>query len=359
MWLKLEPGKTEPIQYEEVYSQDKDFYQNILKIDKVIYQGLYDCGIEQNRISFISVEPRRANGRIWEYSSMRVRVSDYQQMKAIEDAIEDAMRGNNIRISFVKKRISKKKLVYNFFADGYRTHDLILFYDGKVERKREEQLIPRVAIIIDDLGYDMGIARKFLDLDMPLDVSVLPYAPYSKKIAREVTMTDKELMLHLPMEPKGYPGIIPGKGALFTSMDDEELKHIICCDLEQIKGIKGVNNHMGSRFTEDKHGMLLLLNEIKKRGLFFVDSITTPDSVGYKLAKMEGIKTIKRDVFLDPHRQYGLIRSQMERLLGIARNKKVAVGIGHPYPETLEVIKEFKDRLLNDAVIVHISDLMN
>lgn len=353
--INTESGKVLTPQYEEISESNIQFLNVALRTEKFIYQLLYDYGVKEKEISFDSISPKKQNGRVWEFASMKVRISNYNKLNNIEKSLDKINSLKNDYISVKKNKISKNIIKYDFYTQGYNTHQLILIYNGKI--KKPSEVIPKVVIIIDDLGYDLEMARAFISLNIPLDMSILPFAPYSKKIAEELINTNKELMLHFPMEPKGYPDIIPGKGALFTSMDDKELFRVISWDLHEIKRVKGVNNHMGSRFTENEEKMRLFLGEVKKRDLFFVDSITTPNSVGYRIAKELGIRSFKRDVFLDPHREYEVIRFQMKKLLGIAKSKKSAIGIAHPYPETLEVIREFEKILKEDVIMTNISHI--
>ena len=216
----------------------------------------------------------------------------------------------------------------------------------------------RVAIIIDDLGYDPDIASSFIHLDLPISLSVLPCAPYTDLIVREANENGCEIILHLPMEPKHYPSVNPGPGALFLSMEEQEILRILDKDLKDIPGARGVNNHMGSSFTENRDKMLVVLRELKKRNLFYLDSRTTSNTVGLKLAKNMGLPAAKRSVFLDNDLAPKAIRIQLERLLSMARHSGFAIGIGHPHKETLEVLTEYHSGIKAEFNIVNVSELV-
>jgi polysaccharide deacetylase 2 family uncharacterized protein YibQ len=218
---------------------------------------------------------------------------------------------------------------------------------------------PRIAFIVDDLGYDPEIATAFLKLDLSLSLSVLPSAPFTELIAREVNKRDRELMVHLPMEPKGYPSVDPGPGALLIHMSEPEIQRILDQDLKQIPGARGVNNHMGSSFTENREKMGFILQELKRRNLFYVDSLTTCRTVGFKLAKEMGVPAGKRNVFLDNELSAESITAQMERLLNVARRSGRAIGILHPHEETLEVLKAYHSRMKAEFDVVSVSDLVS
>jgi polysaccharide deacetylase 2 family uncharacterized protein YibQ len=216
-----------------------------------------------------------------------------------------------------------------------------------------------VAIIIDDLGYDFELARAFMGLGIPLSLSILPVAPYTEAIVFEAKNRDCELLLHLPMEPKNYPSLNPGPGALFVSMDDDEIRDITGHHLEQIPGVRGVNNHMGSCFTEKKDKMRVVLSELKRRNLFFIDSSTTGQSVGYHLARDMAIPSARRNVFLDNDLKPKAIGLQLERLLGIAKHSGGAIGIGHPNEETLATLRLYLPKLKQEVQLVHASKLVD
>ena len=217
---------------------------------------------------------------------------------------------------------------------------------------------PAVAIIIDDLGYDPHLAGLFMDLDLDLTVSILPFAPFTSRIVEQARAMGREIMLHQPMEPKGYPEVDPGPGALFVSMSGDEIARILAGNLREVKGARGVNNHMGSLFTENRHMMGIVLRELKRRGLFFVDSRTTAGTVVLEEAGKIGLPAAERTVFLDNDQDREAIGAQIEHLLDIARTCGTAVGIGHPHLETLETLEDYKSELKREFRIVPVSELV-
>ncbi len=198
---------------------------------------------------------------------------------------------------------------------------------------------PRLAIIIDDIGYNRRY-RDLIEMDVPITLAIIPFTPHSMDAAVSGGSGKAEIILHLPMEPKGYPDKNPGKGALLTEMTAEEILKQFRADLGDLPNIKGVNNHMGSSFTEFKAGMKVVLGDIKKRGLFFVDSKTSYKSVGYSLSREMNVKTAERSVFLDNDKSEKAIREQLMKAIEIAREKGEAIAIGHPYQTTVNVLLE-------------------
>ena len=217
---------------------------------------------------------------------------------------------------------------------------------------------PRIAIIIDDLGNSKKVDDEVLAIDAPLTVSVFPLLSDSKEAAEKASSNGMEAMLHLPMEPHDYPKANPGEGVLLTSMDDIAIITQLYEDIKSVPGIKGVNNHMGSKFTEDAERMRIILKQLKDKGLYFVDSKTSPRSKSDKTAREMGLRAGARDVFLDNKQDEGHIIGQIEELKKIARKHGSAIGIGHPYPVTIAALKKAIPGVEKEFNIVHASELV-
>jgi len=218
--------------------------------------------------------------------------------------------------------------------------------------------IPKVAIIIDDLGYDRQQAQAFIDLGVALTLSVLPHSPFQKEIVRSASLTGNEIILHLPMEPGEYPKIDPGPGALLMDMTPEAFVQQLFADLEAIPSIKGVNNHMGSRITSDRDLMTILFSIRKERGLFFIDSRTTPRSVAGDIARAENLDFAQRDVFLDHVPKTAFVEKQIDRLLEYARRKGTAIGIAHPNKATYRVLQARLPQIVEGVTLVPVSSVL-
>jgi len=195
-----------------------------------------------------------------------------------------------------------------------------------------------VAIIIDDLGHSPAAARPFIEMPYPVALSFLPGRPYSVKLAEQAHKNGKTLLLHLPMEPLGYPETDPGPGAVLVSQEREEIHRIIEEDITSLPGIVGINNHMGSRATADDRVMEAVLSFVERKRLFFVDSRTTSETVAFTRAREMGIPSAQRDVFLDNVANPSAIDAKLDELLDLAWEKGWALGIGHPHPLTAEAM---------------------
>lgn len=218
-------------------------------------------------------------------------------------------------------------------------------HDVRVEESLPEELEKKikVALIIDDMGYDGKLFKEFAELGIPLTFSILPGERFSTYIAKEAKRLDYGIMLHLPMEPHSQSKNLSknlGNGVIYLKMSREEMLEQLSRDIEAVPYITGVNNHMGSLLTENRDAMNILLEEIGRKGLFFLDSKTSPDSVAYELAKAMGIKTERRDVFLDNKSDIGYIKGQIDKVIRIAKKNGKATAIGHPKPETVAAIRE-------------------
>ena len=219
--------------------------------------------------------------------------------------------------------------------------------------------LPKIAIIIDDIGYDKEIVEKFLGLDAVFTFSILPYSPFQKSIARHVHSKGFNVMLHLPMEPNEYPMVNPGPGTLLTSMSPDQLINQLDRDLDSVPFIQGVNNHMGSKMTTVSTQLYQIFSVLKKRKLFFIDSRTTTETLCKPSAQLLQVPFAQKDVFLDHIQKPDFIRKQIYRLIHIANSHGEAIGIAHPHDVTYHVLREVLPELKKKAILVHASDVVH
>jgi len=218
--------------------------------------------------------------------------------------------------------------------------------------------LPKVAIIIDDLGYDLMMAKRFLKLGGTLTCAILPHSLYGRQIAVLAKETGHEVMLHQPMEPNEYPMVDPGPGALLSSMTPDERIDRLKANIDSIPGVVGVNNHMGSKLTTLSDEMNQVFMVLKARGLFFVDSRTTAATVSHSAARLFHVPYAERDVFLDHVREEVQVRAQIEHLINIAEIHGKAVGIGHPHEETYRMLKEAMPEMEKRVRLVPASEIV-
>ena len=215
--------------------------------------------------------------------------------------------------------------------------------EEKKEEKKPEPAkpsYPRLALIIDDGGYNADNFRKMLRVGKPMTFAILPNTPHGKEAAMMAHRAGCEVMLHLPMEPKEEEMYSLENGTVKTGMKPAEIQKILRDDLNQIPYVKGVNNHMGSKATEDPKVMQALMAALKKGGLYFIDSHTSPHSRGPEAARRAGVAFWQNDGFLDRQENLEKIKKAIRLAMRKAKKEGKAVAIGHPHPVTAQAIRE-------------------
>jgi len=228
---------------------------------------------------------------------------------------------------------------------------------GDVPGAEDKEGLPRVAIIIDDVGFDKAMAMAFSRLSPNITMAILPGSPFGRDIADRLYVRDAEIMLHLPMEPVQYPEVNPGPGALMADMAPDLFLETLRKDLDSIPHFKGVNNHMGSRLTTLPDQMRQVFTVLKKKDLFFIDSLTARYSICRDSARLLQLSFARRDVFLDNIQDKNYIIGQIQELIQISQRHGSAIGIGHPYPATLETLALLFPEMQEKVSIVRASEL--
>jgi len=215
---------------------------------------------------------------------------------------------------------------------------------------------PRIALIIDDLGNWRQAGLRTASLPGPVACAVLPHTPFAALIAEQAFAAGKEVMLHLPLEPIRHDTL--ALGTIDVNTTRSQLARIFAVDIKSVPHVVGVNNHMGSLLTQHPGHMAWLMSEMRDRGdLFFVDSYTSEASIAYKIAAEEGVPAIRRDIFLDNVATEAAIDREFLRLKEMARRNGIAIGIGHPYPETLSYLERNLPELASEGfVLISIAD---
>ncbi len=215
----------------------------------------------------------------------------------------------------------------------------------------------RLAIIIDDIGYNKIQSERAANLQGKFTLAILPFTPHGLTSANIAQRKGKELMLHLPMSTINNMPV--GKGGLISGMSREEFVKTVQQDLDSMPHIQGVNNHMGSRLTQEAEPMRWLMAELQQRGLYFVDSRTSAQTKALDIARNFNVPSIKRDVFLDDIKDTKAIQYQLNRAINFAIERGSAVAIGHPYPETMGVLEQAEALLMAQGIkLVYLSELL-
>nr|WP_277602557.1 divergent polysaccharide deacetylase family protein [Parahaliea mediterranea] len=204
-----------------------------------------------------------------------------------------------------------------------------------------------MVIIIDDLGHQLANGRAAVDLPGRVNYAILPYTPYGKRLARQAYREGKEVLLHAPMSNLGLKPL--GRGALTPDLSRAEFDATLAAALEQVPHARGVNNHMGSDLTRRRTQMEWLMQQLARRGLYFVDSRTEAGTVAATVASEQRVPNLSRQVFLDNERSPAAIAERFGHLQRLAREEGLAVAIGHPYPETLAFLHEALPKLVRQG----------
>jgi hypothetical protein len=218
---------------------------------------------------------------------------------------------------------------------------------------------PAISIIIDDMGYRLKSGHRAINLPGAITYSFLPHSPHANQLSQLAHDQSKEVMLHLPMEAESGKKL--GPGGLTEDMTEKKFVEVLESNIESVPHANGFNNHMGSLLTKSQLWMTRLMREMATdKDLFFVDSKTTGSSVALKVARAEGLKSIKRDIFIDHEDSEKFIKNQLRKLIKKARRRGTALAIAHPKRITLSVLEEWLPELEAQGIqLVSVSKLIS
>lgn len=301
----------------------------------------------------------------------------------------------NDLITSVKKsfRVSNKKFLYfgrqyqihfDFPINSFETHfkKLVDSWGLKLEKEKDEKFVrynvkwgkstvytlslkfskrPYMAIVIDDWGYSSKFLPFLQEITIPLNIAILPGLDYSHTVNIVALNTGHEVLLHLPLQP------VPDrhmeerleKLTIKKGMAEQQVKNILNQFLNNLQGVKGVNNHMGSLISKDSTKLYQIFTVLKKRQLYYLDSKVIPDSKACEVAKKLGLICFQRDVFIDNKEDKDYIKNQIRKGINIAQKKGYSIIIGHAKYNTLQTIKEMIPEIFEYTIPVKLSDLIN
>lgn len=216
-----------------------------------------------------------------------------------------------------------------------------------VAEKKMEKAAPElrptglVAIIIDDMGSSLEAMEDICSLGQPVTVSVLPQSAHAEETARIAHENGLEVMLHLPGESlNNREGNDYTAGLIRSDMSREDIRELVEDSIARVPYIQGVNNHMGSKITQEETVMRPILEILERHDLFFLDSRTTADTIAFNLARKMGLQSASRNIFLDTSVGVEFSKQRISELVRLAQRTGRAIGIGHPFPETLQALRE-------------------
>lgn len=269
-----------------------------------------------------------------------------QKYSELESSFSETFDAFAIKVTEKEEQQTDEKKYYLWQAqDNWQYRLTVLFSCDKEGVKMARKPSPqpganKVALIVDDMGYSLEAINDLCSIGLPFTIAIIPYSPLASEIATISRQHDLEVILHLPLEAVNNNESYDSKGMITAEMSEAEVITILEKNLDQIPYIRGVNNHMGSKITADSKLMNIILEHLKDRDLFFIDSRTTSSSVAYDIAQSLKIPSAYRHVFLDAEPSESYIRGQLTELFQRAQQNGFALGICHPTKETLKVLKE-------------------
>ena len=214
----------------------------------------------------------------------------------------------------------------------------------------------KLALVIDDFGYRQSNEQKIIALSPNITIAVLPNSPNAQKIATLAHQHGNDVIIHLPMAPTGKQPL--EKDTLFPYMEESVVSRIVTDAVERVPYAIGVNNHMGSLMTSDLTGMNHVMKALSNYSMFFLDSKTIGRTKTKEAASQYAIPVLERDVFLDDKITETAIGQQFESAINVARKHGVAIAIGHPHPQTVNVLTSKLANLPDDIELIKISELI-
>lgn len=331
----------------------KDYTQYAVKFDSALSEILVAEGITDANILSQSRVEKASGTHIWVEYFKEISVPGKSKADKLSAEIIKLADRSVLNCSTSMLEGAKTRLDVTF--NQVLLHSIILSYPPSKTAKESK----KVAIVIDDLGYTKDISG-LLGLGVPITFAILPREPYSKQLAERLTAMQRPFILHMPLEPEGYPKINPGKAAILRSMTAKEIRSKFEANLASVPGVRGVSNHMGSAFSADKAKMRIFLELVKEKKLFYFDSYTTPKTQAGKTAKEIGLPFLENRVFLDSEDEPAAVRKQLGILLRQAQKNGRSIAIGHiDKKNVVPALKEYIPKFREQGVeFVYLTDLL-
>jgi len=307
------------------------------RLAEFINQTLKESGLAEESITKERTEEELV------YFSVKTSEPEY---KRIKEKLRSGLKKQGIRTRIKEEKSQTGEIIASMeMRQQARTSGWVIFryaQDLSLRRVEKKEPVRKVAIVIDDMGVDLKILQELISLKTPLTVAVLPDTLHARETSELASKNGLEVIIHLPLEAfNEQPGSAGAEGLIKTSMSYQDVWSILEKDYERVPEARGLNNHMGSKATADEQLMEIIMTFLKEKNLFFLDSRTSNRSIAYDLAIKKKIPAASRQVFLDADEDRSKIKDRLSELFYYARKNGQAVGIGHPYPETVQVLKTY------------------
>lgn len=303
--------------------------------------------IIQSQLTSLSITPESLK-QFWDsdrnhHIMIELSEKDYTRIKA---PLAISMKANKAAIQKEEEYWNEGKRYHLWKVRGEKGEKLSLLFSCRAQEaspstnapKKNPQ--PQVALILDDMGYSLTAINSICRIGFPLTISIIPFTPLARETAEIAHKNGLEVILHVPLESMNNTRANTMDGMILSGMTEQKVDRIMDSEIQNIPYVCGVNNHMGSKATKNRALMRILMERIKAKHLYFIDSLTTGESVAYATAKSLGIPAAKRNVFLDDELNEDYIKGQLDELFRMAKKSGTAVGIGHPSGLTLRVLNE-------------------
>jgi len=333
-----------------------DFDAKVRSVDLAILMGLAAQGESESLMRHRAVEVRRHRGQEFYYQNLTITLGH----EVFPFLAELKKNLDQLGTDFSLQTVDNNPRDLEISILGEPTHHIFLPLALVPEPEPEAQTAraSRLVIIIDDLGESMAVAKRLASLPFAVSFSVLPHNTKARQVANLARQENLELLLHLPSEPEGYPKLAnSGPGTLRVNMTPAVLEQTLVDNLARLPDVDGVNNHMGSRLTQDKKAMTVVLKHLQGQGKFFVDSLTTPKSCVRDVSKTLGMRYYRRHIFLDNTAKEHAVLLQLKKAESLAKRTGLAVAIGHPYPATLSALESWAKSRDMHVVVCKIQDI--
>ncbi|MGQ9747981.1 MAG: divergent polysaccharide deacetylase family protein [Candidatus Caldatribacteriaceae bacterium] len=323
--------------------QEEFFSPSYSALTQVFSQGFdrffVSVVIQELRLSAVDVEEAISEGgeNLWKVRGL---FNDEESRREFSERMANLCKLLPYLGFYGERRVGGSEEIYTFFFRG----------EPRFLLKLEVRRMFQVALVIDDLGYDLNLAEKILDLPIKCNVAILPDLPHTGEVADLAKKKGKEILIHFPMEALDERENAREKFLLRTDASPQKVEELLQQALAAIPGARGLNNHKGSRATSSSHLMEIFFQHLKGRKLYFLDSLTSPHSVAFQVARKAGIPAFRRDIFLDtyPSEKYAI--AQLGEAIRIAKRKGYAVVIGHARENTYRALVEFFDHFSDPEV---------
>lgn len=350
------PEQTKPKAFEE--SLGGSIEVEAKKIEAALLEVIHRLNIPRDDWYFTFVERRSLHKELYYFQKMEVKLN-------VDPALFNAALQKALPRYSAHSSATSAHNILTLRTNNTITHEITLLPSKATETQKpplpQKISAPtgaKLVIVIDDIGESLQAVEQLLALDFPVTFAIWPHSTHAQTAAKRVHATGNEIIVHHPMQPLSADAD-PGEGALYVGMTHQEITSIVQRNLSLVPFAVGLNNHMGSRFTQDKAGLQAVLDVLQKRGLFALDSKTHASSIFYEEAQKRGLPSAKRNVFLDVVHDKTNVIFQLNKAEHIAKSQGSAIAIGHPLSVTLQGLSQWAKTRDKSIQIVRLRDLVH